>query len=421
MQPEDPRQANAHIVIPTRQSLGHADNGQQHAAAIIMQKIDHIYHNDPNTTVEAVQPVQSGPVQYTAHNLQYENQAQENANPYERTHTISKFNNQDTAWQQYHTAWQNYYQQYYERYYQSEIHQTKQKLEEQAAQHQQAADSVHHSHETHAAMPVNDPITEDEAMYDLRSKLRGKIAEKTKKVRKSRHFIPAVAAMTVMTVFMFLQYNRVLFAAIEAYVMPGNSDPSSIVVDPNAVAAVGANPKLIIPKINVDVPIIWTANAADQNSLNSAMNDGVVWFNIAGANAKPGQKGNLVLSGHSSNDWLETGNYKFIFARLEQIKEGDVVYVNYGGTRYTYTITTTKIVKPTDVQSLQIGDDKPYITLVTCTPLGTALNRLLVFGEQVSPNPAAAGTADAKAAPTNDSNQMPSNSPTFLQRIFGGN
>ena len=134
---------------------------------------------------------------------------------------------------------------------------------------------------------------------------------------------------------------------------------------------------------------------------------------------KPGEKGNFVVSGHSSNDWTDGGNYKFIFARLEKITAGDVVYANYNGTRYTYKITGTKVVKPTDVSALQIGNDKPYITLVTCTPLGTAQNRLLVFGEQISPNPNEAKAVEQKSSASTSTKKMPANSPTFLQRIFG--
>ena len=150
---------------------------------------------------------------------------------------------------------------------------------------------------------------------------------------------------------------------------------------------------------------------------------GVVWFNIQGANARPGERGNFVVSGHSSNDWLDSGNHKFVFARLERMAAGDVVYVNYNSKRYTYKITRTQVVKPTDVSALQIGSDKPYITLITCVPLGTALNRLLVFGEQISPNPDETATSTATNKPaannTNSAKKMPANSPTFIERLFG--
>lgn len=340
-------------------------------------------------------------------NIQADNQQANAANPYERTHDPQQHQIQSSSWQKYHSAWQSYYQQYYERYYVSQVHEAKKSLEDQVA--------VHRGHEQTA----DETISTDEALYDLRSKLRSQISARATKVRKSRHFVPAMAAVVVMLVFLFLQYNRVLFAAVDAYVRPGNMDPSILIVDPNASTTVSGDPRLIIPTISVDVPIIWTADASSQDSLNAAMDNGVAWFNIQGASAKPGEKGNFVVSGHSSNDWLDKGDYKFIFAPLERMKAGDTIYVNYNSTRYTYTITKTQVVKPTDVTALQIGADKPYITLITCTPLGTALNRLLVFGEQVSPDPKSAATASSNTETSNSTTKMPSNSPTFLQRIFG--
>ena len=73
---------------------------------------------------------------------------------------------------------------------------------------------------------------------------------------------------------------------------------------------------------------------------------------------------------------------------------------------------------PTDVKALQIGTKKPMATLITCTPIGTAQSRLLVFAEQISPSP-----SNAKAAPGTSSGEsvteMTGKSPTLLERAFG--
>jgi sortase A len=218
---------------------------------------------------------------------------------------------------------------------------------------------------------------------------------------------------------LFLQYNRVLFANVEAYVSPGNVDPANIIVDPTTVIAVSPEPKLIIPKINVDVPVDYNTTP-DYNAQMKAMENGVAWFGIPGANSKPGQIGNTVLSGHSSNDLIDSGSYKFVFARLDHIDKGDTIYVNFNSTRYTYTVTKKEVVKPTEVSKLVYATDKPVLTLITCTPLGTALNRLLVTAEQVSPSPTQATAAPETNTSDNQSVSIPGNSPTFLQRIFGG-
>jgi sortase A len=428
MRPDENRPATP-LSVPARQQAlvnsSRAHVSKEVAANIVRGQIDTIYQNDSNATMEvgaqstesmpATQPVEQPPSKSEtptkspitpgpgAVNMQAANQQAVASSPYERTHDESHHEVQTDAWRKYHSAWQSYYQQYYERYYVGQVHKVKETLEKESN------------------VPANnepETISSDEAMYDLRSKLREQINERAQKVRKSRHFLPVISALCVMLIFVFLQYNRLMFAAIDAYISPGSLDPSTLIVDPSTAGAVSSDPRLIVPKISVDVPIIWNADAASEDSLNAAMDKGVAWFNIQGASAKPGEKGNFALSGHSSNDWLDQGNYKFIFARLDQLNEGDTIYVNYNSTRYVYTVSKKQVVKPTDVSALAVGADKPRITLITCTPLGTALNRLLVFADQVSPDPNSASQATNQAS-SSTATQMPANSPTFLERLFG--
>lgn len=401
MQPQNNRSQSPYSpAIPQHNTTLHVDTRQntanEQAANVVRNQIDSIYNNDPNATTAAEPIGATGPIPYTPSNP-------EAPNPYERSHDETQHQIDQTAWQRYHSAWQSYYQQYYERYYVGQVHETKQALERQAAKEQ---------------TQQNTTLSEEEAIYELRNDLIGKIRKRATKVRKSRHFWPIIASLSVMLVFLFLQYNRFLFAEISAYVRPGTVDQANIVVNPADDSSITKDDRLIIPKINVDVPIIWTANAADQNSLNQAMNDGVAWFNIQQAHSRPGENGNFVLSGHSSNDWLDQGSYKFIFAPLEQMKVDDTFYVNYSQKRYMYKVTSTRVVAPTDVNSLATDNTKPMITLITCTPLGTALNRLLVFADQVSPDPTLAATPTAVTDAS--ASKMPTNSPTLWERIFGG-
>ena len=221
-----------------------------------------------------------------------------------------------------------------------------------------------------------------------------------------------------MVLFLFLQYNQILIANVQAYISPGDVDPANIIVNPSTDVAVSSDPKLIVPKINVDVPVVWNTTP-DYNTQMTAMQRGVAWFGITGANSHPGQVGNTVLSGHSSNDITDGGDYKFIFARLDHLEKGDSIFINYNSKRYTYTVTNKQVVSPTDVSALVYKTDKPLLTLITCTPLGTSRNRLLVTAEQVSPDPANATTAPASTGSTTTS--IPGSSPTVFERLLGGN
>jgi sortase A len=407
MRPDD--QNNGRLgtpLVPKRQLLTPSaaeprTRTTEAAANIVRGQIDHIYETPSQTDQPAEKPqttpVAAEPQTDTVHT----------ESPYQKTHSDHPTAQTD-QWKQYHSAWQDYYQKYYERYYMGQVHQIRQTIE-----------ASHESSSKNEAPTQSATITKDEALYELRSDLLGKLRGSAKKVRGSRHFVPIAAALCVMLVFLFLQYNRVIFSNVEAYVSPGNVDPANIIVDPTTEVPVSPDPKLIIPKINVDVPVIFNTTP-DQASQLKAMENGVAWFGIPGANSKPGQVGNTVLSGHSSNDIIDTGEYKFIFARLDQLAEGDTVYVNYEGKRYTYTVRKKEVVKPTEVSRLVYPTDKPILTLITCTPLGTALNRLLITADQISPDPKAAIKAPDSTG-QDSSAAMPGNSPTFVQRLFGAN
>lgn len=386
MRPEDrqitPSDPRGQVQAPSR------SGGSGAAADIARTQIDSIYSGEP-----------------TAAQTQGDIPA-----AYKRTHDNSHTTNA-AQWQQYHTAWQQYYQKYYEHYYVGAVQQVHKELNDKAS---------HTPSPTHNfnSQPENtESISRSEAVNDLRSQLLEKVTITTKKVRGSRHFVPIAAAVIVLAMFSFMQYNRAIIANVKAYVTPGEIDPQNIVVDPNADLQVGPDPMLVIPKINVKVPVNYNTTP-DQAAQLKAMENGTAYFGIPGANSKPGQVGNTVISGHSSNDFIDSGNYKFVFALLERLKPGDIFYLNYEGVRYTYNITRTRVVKPTDVSALVYPTTKPEVTLITCTPLGTALNRLLVTAEQVSPNPASAATAPDNAGQS-AGGAIPGNSPTVFERLFG--
>ncbi len=294
----------------------------------------------------------------------------------------------------YHSAWQEYYQKYYHGYY-------SQHLGKQVDQKSQAEDSE----------------KDKQTMEDLKNDLYGTLHKSSKKIKRSRHFIPIMTGVFAVLVFLFLQYNQIVAANVISFISPGNIDPQNIIIDPNTSVVVSAEPRLIIPKINVDVPVVWDI-PNDYQSMMDAMLKGVAHFAIPGAESHPGQIGNTVLSGHSSNDLLDNGSYKFIFAQLEKLNTGDTIFIHYQSTRYTYTVTKKEVIEPSQVDKLIYETTKPVLTLITCTPLGTSRYRLLVTAEQISPDPAkATNVATDSSAKTTGS--IPSGSKTFIERLFG--
>lgn len=327
-------------------------------------------------------------------------QSEADQEPYNKTHA-SHVDPQVEQWKNYHTAWQSYYQKYYESYYIQHLSKTSK------------TDDYFSNQAPNTTEPEG--IAEEDIIIDLRHKLLDKVSKSAKEVRKSRHFKPILAGLIVVFIFLFLQYNSFLISNIIAYISPGSIDVQNIVVDPNTGITVDPAPRLIIPKINVDVPVSYDIGN-DYDSLKAAMRVGVAHFAVPGANSHPGETGNTVLSGHSSNDLFSPGDYKFIFAQLEKLAVGDTIYANYKSKRYTYIVTDTKVVGPTDVSALVYPTTKPILTLLTCTPVGTATNRLLVISEQISPDPTTSAATSTTSTSVVDS--MPGKQPTLIETIL---
>jgi sortase A len=93
----------------------------------------------------------------------------------------------------------------------------------------------------------------------------------------------------------------------------------------------------------------------------------------------PGQEGTFGVSGHRTT-------YGAPFYRLNELARGDTITVVTRDAIYTYTVTRTAVVRPTDTQVLDNvrgpgGKLKATITLTTCHPRYSARQRLIVFGD----------------------------------------
>lgn len=176
-----------------------------------------------------------------------------------------------------------------------------------------------------------------------------------------------------------------------------NPITSNAVTATTASAVVPPDPTITIPKLNVHAPVIYE-NTRDENQVLNDLQSGVVHYQ---GTANPGQPGNSVIFGHSSEDWWVPGNYKFVFVLLDKLQPGDKFSVDYQSTRYVYEVTGSRVVEPTDLSVLD-PTSTPTMTLITCTPPGTSWKRLVVTAKQVLPNPsamAAAAPAPAAASP----------------------
>ena len=348
---------------------------------------------------------------FSSQNQYQQSQAQGNSGTY-KTSSVN-VSNQDL--EKYHSAWQNYYQKYYNDYYAKAAKQyiATEKLKSDRAKN----DSKRLEAEELAPEATDNQVITKTLRETIQQKADGRFKIK----KKHKKLIPALAGIFVVLFILFLQYNRLIFAPIMAYISPGNvTDEGIAAIDPTVNTNVSETNKLIIPKLNIDVPVHFGISN-DTHTINKAMEEGVAHFMVPGAAAFPGQVGNTVITGHSAGDIYSSNQYKFIFSGLERLVEGDLIYIDYNKVRYTYRMSGRKTVEPNDVDSLRYSGDKAILTLITCWPLGTSRYRLLIFADQINPavdTSAEKPTSDQEIK-TDENIEMPKNENTFFENIFG--
>lgn len=142
--------------------------------------------------------------------------------------------------------------------------------------------------------------------------------------------------------------------------------------------------RLYIPSLKKNVPLITVPHHKNWNQLEKniqgGLQNGVVVHPVS---RQPFKDGNFFLTGHSSYYAWDKGRYKDVFALLHEMETNEIVELFWEGKKYTYLMKAKKVVPPTATQILKQPNDVKILTMMTCTPIGTNKNRLIMIGEQI--------------------------------------
>lgn len=138
---------------------------------------------------------------------------------------------------------------------------------------------------------------------------------------------------------------------------------------------------IIIPKINVNAPIIFP-RTSDEKTLYNQLSEGVVHYPNS---ALPGKIGNMIILGHSSAYPWYKGKYGSIFSLLNQLKSNDEIIIIYKEHKYTYRVVSKEFIKKDTVIPEQ--NEKSRLVLISCWPIGTTWKRILINAELFSKEP----------------------------------
>jgi len=154
---------------------------------------------------------------------------------------------------------------------------------------------------------------------------------------------------------------------------PGGSQPNDAEIPASLLPLVQSLPppviptqgpnqalRIVIPAINVDSQVVQ-GDGWEQLKKGVGQHIGT---------ADPGNNGNLVLSAHDDI-------FGEIFRHLDQLQPGDEVQIYTVSQIYTYVITASHLVAPTDV-SVMSATSYPSATLISCYPYLVDKQRIVV-------------------------------------------
>jgi len=136
---------------------------------------------------------------------------------------------------------------------------------------------------------------------------------------------------------------------------------------------------VVIPSLGVNELVIPNVDAFNKAEYMQALYKGVAH---AKNSVPPDQDGTTYLFAHSSDNPFSITRYNTSFYLLPKLAVGDEILLYYQNKEYTYRVSHLEVVKPYQVKALTESTENQLI-LQTCTPVGTSLNRLLVFAEPI--------------------------------------
>jgi LPXTG-site transpeptidase (sortase) family protein len=200
---------------------------------------------------------------------------------------------------------------------------------------------------------------------------------------------------------------------IAPFIQPSRNLSNTPIIVANT--PLSTDPEVIVPKINVEVPVVYGMTSVADADVQGALVNGVLHY---ADTAAPGQNGNVVIIGHSAVNVFNAGKYKFAFILLHKLEIGDTFYLQKDGKRFTYQVYDKEVVKPTDVAVLNPKPDRPATaTLITCDPPGYNANRMVIVGQQIDPDPSSNLAAASTSTVASEAAVVPGNSQTLWSRI----
>lgn len=133
---------------------------------------------------------------------------------------------------------------------------------------------------------------------------------------------------------------------------------------------------LVIERIGINTPVVADVSVTNLAAYTEALKSGVAH---AVSSAYPSEDpGNTYLFAHASINFWELGKYATTFNLLKKLEVGDRIHVFYKDKVFVYRVVNREVLKGWNTYPLTRPVIEPTLTLQTCDPPGTTINRFVV-------------------------------------------
>jgi LPXTG-site transpeptidase (sortase) family protein len=131
-----------------------------------------------------------------------------------------------------------------------------------------------------------------------------------------------------------------------------------------------------IPKIKISAPLIVVGK---EEEVKKALDRGVVLWP---SSALPGEKGQVIILGHSAPPNWPKIKYDWVFSNLNSLEKGDEIFVYFKKKKYVYRVEE-KIFLNRGQELPKTDPEKTILFLISCWPPGKDFRRIAIEASQI--------------------------------------
>lgn len=146
--------------------------------------------------------------------------------------------------------------------------------------------------------------------------------------------------------------------------------------------------RLIVPRFNVDDPLIISKYTNMKEFIYKNYNEELKeWVVKYPTTPEPGQPGNTLVFGHTSQERWKHNPYGMAFAHIAKMEMGDIIQVVWKWQLHEYKVIDIQVKYPQHVNEAYMeyaNTPKNYLTLMGCYPIWSSKQRILVISEEIN-------------------------------------